>query len=62
MNKNIIFYIVGGLLSVLLIVYVVYLFNLLVSQISVVSGTSLLEVPEIATYNFEKFKQLKINQ
>ena len=31
----------------------------LTSNISVVSGTNLLNVPEIATYNFSKFKQIK---
>ena len=59
MNKNVPFYIVGGVLAVVLGAYVIYLVNVLVTNISVVSGTNLLAPPEIATYNFEKFKQIK---
>ena len=62
MKKNFLFYIAGGLLSLFLVIYIVYLLNFLVTQISVVSGTNLLKVPEIATYNFEKFKQLRAGQ
>ena len=62
MNKNIIFYIARGLLSFLLIIYVVYLLNLLVGHISVVSRTDLLKAPEIATFNFKKFEELKITK
>ena len=61
-NKNLLFYVIGGLLSLLLIIYVVYLLNFLVSQISVVSGAGPLNVPKIETYNFEKFSQLKGSQ
>jgi len=58
-NKSIIFYVVGGVLSVALLIYVVFLVNVLVSNISVVSGTNLLKTPEIATYNFARFQQIK---
>lgn len=59
MKKSLLFYISGSLLAVLLLVYVIYLANLLVSQMSAVSGTNLLNPPKIATYNFEKFEQLR---
>ncbi len=58
-KKRIVFYIVGGLLSVLTIIYIVYLLNLAVSQISVVSRTDLLRVPEIATFDFKKYEQIE---
>ncbi len=59
MKKTIPFYIVGGVLALLLAAYVIYLVNVIVSNISVISGTNLLNPPAIATYNFDKFKQIK---
>mgnify|MGYP001573806626 CR=1 FL=1 len=59
MKRSLLFYIAGGLLGLVLFIYVVYLINFTARNISVVSGTNLLNVPEIATYNFAKFKQIK---
>ncbi len=59
MQKSLLFYIAGGLLGLFLLIYVIYLVNFLVSRISVVSGTNLLQTPQITTYNFDKFRQIK---
>ncbi len=59
MKKSLLFYISGGVMAVVLLSYVIYLANLAVRNISVVSDSGLLNPPEIATYNFEKFKQIK---
>ena len=39
--------------------YVVYLLGFLVKNLSVISGTDLLKTPEIATFDLEKFKEIK---
>lgn len=62
MNKKIIFYITGGLLTLLLVIYVGTLFGTLASKMSVISQTGATDVPPVASFNLEKFKELKINK
>ena len=52
-------YVGGALLSVALIGYVVYLLGFLLKNLSVISGTDLRKTPEIATFNLEKFQEIK---
>jgi len=52
-KHSLIFYISSALLSLALIIYVIYIINVLVAQVSVISGNDLLKVPEIATFNLE---------
>ena len=59
-KHSLIFYISSALLSLALIIYVIYIINVLVAQVSVISCNDLLKVPEIATFNLEKFNELKI--
>lgn len=61
MKRNLLFYIAGGLMGILLLIYVIYLLNFLFAQLSVVSRADL-EEPQIATFNLEKIKELKASQ
>ena len=60
MNKSLLFYIIGGLFLVLLIIYLATLLNTLVESTSVISQTNLPTTQQVATFNLEKFKELKI--
>jgi|GEM_PF-4843843 len=60
MSKNILFYIAGGLLSLLLIIYIVTRLNDLVIQMSVISQSGSPPAPQVESFNLEKFRQLKI--
>ena len=62
MNKPFIYYLVGGMLSAALIVYLIYSGIFLVTNISAVSDKSLPKAKEIANFNLEKFEALKISQ
>lgn len=62
MNRKIIFYIVGGLLALLLLIYAGTLLNTLVKKMAVISQTGLPNIPQVASFNFEKFETLKINR
>lgn len=60
MKRNaILMYVGGALLAVATVGYVVYLLGFLVKNLSVISGTDLLKTPEIATFDLEKFKEIK---
>lgn len=59
MTKNLLFYIGGAVIGILLLIYVVYLLNFLVQKMSVISGANLLKTPEIATFNLEKFGEIR---
>jgi hypothetical protein len=61
MKRNLLFYIAGGLMGVLLLIYIIYLLNFLFVQLSVVSRADLQE-PEVVTFNLEKIKELKVSQ
>ncbi len=61
-SKNFIYYLISGILGLGMAVYLVFLMNLLFSQISVVSRADLTNNQEVATFNLEKFKELKISQ
>lgn len=60
MPKNVLFYVVGGLLGIIITIYVVYLLNFLLGKVLVVSRPDLQRAPEIANFNLEKFNELKI--
>ena len=59
-KHSLIFYISSALLSLALIIYVIYIINVLAAQVSIISNNDLLKVPEIVTFNLEKFNELKI--
>ncbi|MEK7654576.1 MAG: hypothetical protein AAB345_04895 [Patescibacteria group bacterium] len=60
MKRNtILMYVGGALLTAATIGYVIYLLGFLVKNLSVISGTDLLKTPEIATFDLEKFKEIK---
>ena len=59
MSKNILFYIGGAVIGLLLMVYVIYLLNFLLQKMSAISGTDALKTPEIASFNLEKFGEIK---
>ncbi len=60
MNRNLtVMYIGGAILGIALVIYVVYLLGFLLKNLSVISGTDLRKTPEIATFNLEKFKEIK---
>ncbi len=61
-KHSLIFYISSALLSIALFIYLIYIINVLVAQVAVMSNNDLLKVPEIATFNLEKFNELKIAQ
>lgn len=59
MSKNILFYIGGAVIGILLMIYVIYLLNFLLQKMSAISGTDALKAPEIASFNLEKFGEIK---
>lgn len=59
---NLIFYSVGGLLAVLLVIYLTILIKTLVEKISVVAETDLQKPAEVVSFNLEKFKELRASQ
>ena len=59
MSKNILFYIGGAAIGLLMMVYVIYLLNFLLQKMSAISGTDALKTPEIASFNLEKFGEIK---
>lgn len=62
MRRPIIYYLIGGVLSVALIAYLVYSGIFLVTNISAVSDKSLPKAKEIANFNLEKFEALKVSK
>lgn len=62
MKNNIILSIAGALFSILLLIYVIYLLNSLLQSASVISGSDVGKTPEIATFDLDKFQQIKKTQ
>ncbi len=60
MGKQIIYYLIGGLLAALLLVYSAYYVIFLIARVSAVSEKILPKTPEVVTFNLEKFNELKI--
>lgn len=56
------YHLISVIFGIGLLIYVVYLMNLLFVQISVASKADLRNGQEIATFNLDKFKELKISQ
>ena len=52
-------YAAGIILSLSLIIYVVYLFNFLLQNLSTISGADIRKSPEIATFDLDKFREIK---
>ncbi|MDP1719300.1 MAG: hypothetical protein Q8L24_02650 [bacterium] len=59
MKNNIVLYVAGSLFSILLLVYVIYLLNSLLQNLSVISGSNIGKAQEIPTFNLEKFGEIK---
>ena len=60
MRKNTaILHIAGAAIGIALSIYVVYLLNSLLQNLSVISGADINKTPQIATFDLEKFQQIK---
>lgn len=59
MTKNLLFYIGGAVIGLLLMIYVIYLLNFLVQNLSIISGADIHKSPEIATFDLEGFQKIK---
>lgn len=60
MTRNFVYYLIGGLLAALFAAYIAYYIAFLIIKVSAVSEKTLPNTSEVATFNLEKFSELKI--
>ncbi|MDO8467125.1 MAG: hypothetical protein Q7S83_03235 [bacterium] len=60
MKKNAaILYVAGITIALALMIYVIYLLNFLLQNLSAISGADIRKTPEIATFDLEGFQKIQ---